>query len=183
MMDMMEKIERLRQKTDLSYEEAKAALEAAGGDLLDAMILLERQGKVKQPAQSSYSTAYEEQNCYVRVQDKVEEQEKSAPDFRRSVKRIFGICTRFIKQTSFVVTKGGNSLFTMPTLVFVILLFMFWEAVFPVMIVALFCGIRYSFRGAENADAANRVLDQAGSIVDDVKEGFMNGFESNDRSA
>ena len=41
-MEMMEKVERLREKANVTYEEAKAALEETGGDLLDAVVLLER---------------------------------------------------------------------------------------------------------------------------------------------
>ena len=44
-MEMMEKVERLREKANVTYEEAKAALEQTGGDLLDAMVLLERQSR------------------------------------------------------------------------------------------------------------------------------------------
>ena len=87
-MEMMEKVERLREKANVTYEEAKAVLEQTGGDLLDAMVLLERQGKVREPAQSTFSTDYEEQTEYVKVRDKVEEQEKSAPSFGRTVGRL-----------------------------------------------------------------------------------------------
>ena len=46
-MEDFEKIEKLRERANVTYEEAKEALNAANGDLLDAMIYLERQGKVK----------------------------------------------------------------------------------------------------------------------------------------
>ena len=36
-MESFEKVEKLRQRANVSYEEAKAALEASGWDLLDAM--------------------------------------------------------------------------------------------------------------------------------------------------
>ena len=88
-MEMLEKVERLVEKANVSYEEAKAALDEANGDLLDAMVLLERQGKVKRPEQASFSTQYEEQKNYIDVRDKVEEQEQSAPSFGRSVKKFF----------------------------------------------------------------------------------------------
>ena len=61
-MERLEKVERLREKANVSYEEARAALEASNDDLLDAMVLLERQGKVKTPQQGgTFSTSYEEQ--------------------------------------------------------------------------------------------------------------------------
>ena len=41
-MDKLEKVEKLREKTGVSYEEAKNALEACDYDLLDAIIYLEK---------------------------------------------------------------------------------------------------------------------------------------------
>ena len=48
-MDNLEKVEKLREKTGVSYEEAKEALEANNYDVLDAIIYLEKKGKVKAP--------------------------------------------------------------------------------------------------------------------------------------
>ena len=48
-MDQLEKVEKLREKTGVSYEDAKNALEACGYDLLDAIVYLEKLGKVKAP--------------------------------------------------------------------------------------------------------------------------------------
>ena len=48
-MDFLEKVDRLRQRANVTYEEAKQALEQTGGDLLEAVILLEKQGKVDPP--------------------------------------------------------------------------------------------------------------------------------------
>ena len=127
-MEMMEKVERLREKANVSYEEAKDALEQANGDLLDAIVLLERQGKVKGPAQSTFSTDYEEQTEFVKVRDKVEEQENSAPSFGRTFGRLFRGFIGFIKNTTFIVTKGEDVLFTMPTICFALLLFFFWDS-------------------------------------------------------
>ena len=171
-MEMMEKVERLREKANVTYEEAKAALEQTGGDLLDAMVLLERQGKVKEPAQSTFSTEYEEQTDYIRVRDKVEEQEKSDPSFGKTVGRVVRGFISFIRKTTFIVTKGDEAVLTMPTIVFAILLFFFWEILAPVMVVALFFGIRYSFEGEEEAEKANSILNKAGDFAQDVRSEF-----------
>ena len=174
-MEMLEKVERLVEKANVSYEEAKAALDEANGDLLDAMVLLERQGKVKRPEQASFSTQYEEQKNYIDVRDKVEEQEQSAPSFGRSVKKFFRTMIRFIKETTFIVKRKEETFFTMPTAVAALLLFIFWEALFPVMIIALFFGVQYSFEGAGSAETANRVLNRAGDFANDVKNEFTGG--------
>ena len=46
-MENFEKIEQLVNKAGCTYEDAKAALEANGWDMIDAIISLEREGKVK----------------------------------------------------------------------------------------------------------------------------------------
>ena len=55
-----EMVELLRQKANVSYEEAKAALEASDWDLLDAIVLLEREGKVPEN-DARFSTKAEEE--------------------------------------------------------------------------------------------------------------------------
>ena len=58
-MELLEKVEKIREKTGVSYEEAKAALEACGEDVLDALVYLENQGKIKKPDVSVYTTETE----------------------------------------------------------------------------------------------------------------------------
>lgn len=171
-MEMFEKVERLRERADVTYEEAKLALEAADGDLLDAMVILERQGKVQGPAQGTYSTEYEEQKDYIRVRDKVEEQKKSAPSLPHTIGRIVRTTISFIKNTVFIVSKEDTIIFTMPTAVLVLLLFFFWEAIVPIMIIALFFKVNYSFDGAQNVKRANDFLDKAGELAEDVRNEF-----------
>ena len=175
-MEMIEKVERLRERADVTYEEAKAALEEAGGDLLDAMVILERMGKVSGPARSSYSTEYDEQKDYIRVRDKVEQQKKSAPSFKHTVGRLVKTFFSFIRHTVFIVTKEDSIIFTMPSWVLVLILFFFWEAVVPVMVIALFFKVNYSFDGAQNVKRANDILDKAGEFARDVR----NEFAAND---
>ena len=55
-MENLEKVEKLREKTGVTYEDAKMALEACNYDMLDAIIYLEKLGKVVSPQMSSYTT-------------------------------------------------------------------------------------------------------------------------------
>ena len=43
----LELVEQLRKRAHVSYEEARAVLEEADGDLLAALILLEQRGKIR----------------------------------------------------------------------------------------------------------------------------------------
>lgn len=171
-MEMLEKVDLLRERADVTYEEAKNALEQSGGDLLDAMVLLERQGKVNGPRQSTYSTEYEEQKDYIRVRDKVEQQKRSAPSFGHTLGHLFRTIILFIRHTVFQVTKDDYVLISMPTIVFGLLLLFFWEGLVPIMVIALFFGVRYEFDGTENTKRANTVLNQAGEFADDLRDEF-----------
>lgn len=53
-MTTLEQVEKLRAMANVSYDEAKAALDATNGDLLEAIILLEKQGKVATPSGGGY---------------------------------------------------------------------------------------------------------------------------------
>ena len=75
-MDNLEKVEKLRERANVTYEEAKAALEENNWDLLDAMVALEKAGKTDSPRQEQYSTSYDQQEEYIPVIQKVQEQEE-----------------------------------------------------------------------------------------------------------
>ena len=49
-MTELEKVEKLREKADVTFAEAKEALDNSGGDVLDALIWLEKNGKATVPA-------------------------------------------------------------------------------------------------------------------------------------
>ena len=55
-MEKVQMVEKLRSKTNISYEEAKDALENTNWDILDAVVYLERIGKIKKPSVSTYFT-------------------------------------------------------------------------------------------------------------------------------
>ncbi|MDR3364294.1 MAG: hypothetical protein LBS91_05025 [Clostridiales Family XIII bacterium] len=54
----IEKMERLMESADVGYEVAKGALEAANGDLLDAIITLEKEGRLGPNAGRKKAAAY-----------------------------------------------------------------------------------------------------------------------------
>ncbi|NLM50574.1 MAG: ubiquitin, partial [Clostridiaceae bacterium] len=59
----LEQAERLCARANISYEEAKRILEETNGDLLEAVIRLEKEGKVTPPKNDgSYSTQEEEKS-------------------------------------------------------------------------------------------------------------------------
>ena len=55
-MDHLEMVEKLRAKANVSYEEARDALEACDWDLLDALLMLESEGRLNEEKQAEYTT-------------------------------------------------------------------------------------------------------------------------------
>ena len=170
-MENMEKVDLLRERADVSYEEAKAVLEEANWDLLDAIVILERRGKTKAPERESFSTSYDEQEQYEKVQEKVEEQQKKAErngSLRQTIRRICQI----LVHNSFQIQRKNNTLLMMPAWVFALILFVAWKGVVPAMIIGLFFGFRYSFEGEDNLQTANDFMDKASDVVNEMKSEF-----------
>ncbi len=177
-MDRLEKAERLRQAANVSFEEAKAALDACGDDLLDAMVYLEKQGKAKKPEQSSYSTEYEQQPEYTPVQETVNRQESAATSFGRTIGRGIRTIVKFVRSTSFEISRKGKTIFTMPSWVMLLIVLFSWHVSLPALVIALFFGFRYSFHGeADHMQKANDILERAGSFADEM-EGGLKGQEN-----
>ena len=173
-MDNMQMVEKLREYADVTYEETKAALDEANGDLLEAVILLERQGKTKKPEQSTYTTKAEEQPQYQDVRERIEQQEKKASDgFGRKTGRAVKKMVNILKRNFFQVTRNDNLLFQMPAWVFALILLFFLETVFPVMLISLFFGVRFSFTGEDNLSSANNFMEKAGDMADEVRSEFV----------
>ena len=173
-MDHFEMVEKLRTKANVSYEEAKAALEKTDWDVLDALVLLESEGKVKDAqGAKEYSTQEKtDKKFYVDV--------KSA-----DVKEGFGKFWTWIKNlftkgnsNQFVITRKGEELIAMPITVLVLLMICFWPFSMIVLFVGLFLGARYSFRGPDMNRAGgkvNDVLNKAAEKVSSAVESHKNG--------
>ena len=143
-MDKLEMVERLRERTNVSYAEAMDALNMSDWDLLDAIVLLERQGKTQGPEKEQYSTSYDQQEGYQDVQAQVRVIEGRSsynnPSFRGFVREVMA----FLRSNYFSVTRKGRSIFTVRAWILVLILFIAWKQVVPVMVVAMLFGIRYS---------------------------------------
>ena len=180
-MDKLEKVERLRERANVSYEEAAMALEEANGDLLDALVILERQGKTKSPEQSTYSTSYEEQKDYVPVRDQLILTEQAAKEdrprsgFREAVRKFF----RILRDNSLIVSRHEKEFIRLPLwlLAIVLLITGLWKAAIVVVIISLFFHFRYSFGGKDQLNEANEFMEKAGSAADHIKEEFQNNTE------
>lgn len=171
-MDNFEKIEKLVEKTGISYGEAKRVLEQANGDLLDAMIILESEGKAQAPRSSTYSTQYEEQTQYVSVPMQVESTMED-DSVRVRLKRVIKKVWHFLRTNSVIArNKAGEVVFNLPLWGAAIILLMFWWITVILLVVSLFVGFKYEFVGEADLEKVNQIIDKASSAADKVKDEY-----------
>ena len=163
-----EMVELLRQKANVTYEEAKAALEAANWDLLDAIVLLEREGKVPED-DARFTTRQAEEK------EPAEKKKKRDTGFKDGAKTVGGIFRRMLNygNRNFVVaSREGREVVSLPLTAFALLLIFppFWLVV-GLMIVGLFFGMRYSLRGDHPSnEKVNEYIHKAENAADRVRE-------------
>lgn len=176
-MTTLEQVEKLREKTSVSFEDAKAALEASGGDLLEAIIWLERQGKVNPPvAGGYYSSNFTGEGEKDNAHHGAGRPERQGESFSEMMKRFGRFCAKVISKGNsnyFEVEKNGKVVVSVPVTVLAIsLIFLFW-VILPLLILGLFLGCRYRFRGCElGRDSVNRVMDTASDTAENIKRSF-----------
>lgn len=164
-MDRLEQIEKLRERAKVTYDEARAAYDAANGDLLEAMIILEKQGKVQPPHGGGvYSTAGQQssegrdyQNSEGSKQNyKQEGKDGSAADnFMKTLERIGKFCAQLIQRgnnTTFEVLKDNESKAKFPVTVLALLVIFAPHITIPLIVIGLFFGFHYRFVGEGFSD-------------------------------
>lgn len=180
-MTTLEQVEKLRAMANISYDEAKAALDAANGDLLEAIIYLEKQGKVNAPSGGGYyssektadvnvvtcKTSWEKQNKYG----------NAGESFTSLLKKIGRFCLKMIHKgnvNSFEVLKGGESKASFPvTALALLVIFAFW-IIIPLIIVGLFFGFRYRFHGPDfNGTTVNEAMNNAADAAENLKKSII----------
>ena len=181
-MEKLEKVEKLRERANVTYEEASAALEEAGGDLLDALVILEKQGKTASPNQSTYSTSYEEQKEYVRVEDQLIEAEhtrKKEGHAFKGVRETIRSFFRVLRDNSLIVTRQEKEFIRLPLwlLAIVLLVTGAWKPAIVVIIISLFFQFRYSVGGKDQLTEANSFMEKASEAAEHIKEEFQNKKE------
>lgn len=178
-MDRMEMVEKLREKCNITFEEATDVLERNNWDLLDACVELERIGKMEEAAKSSTeeqnATTYDEViptvtgSFYSGREEKRERPTRRLREIIRSVIRM-GIDNKL------VIEKSDEVLVQIPVLVpIACLLCQFWITAI-VLFVGLVFGLKYSFEGKELGTTSinstvEKATEAANEFVSNLKEG------------
>lgn len=180
-MATMELVEKLREKANVSYEDAKAALDACNDDILDAMIYLEKQGKVKPPQDGGYynSKAQDEsERKDTNEESKRAKGSQTGETFSQLVGRFFRWFGKIIEKgnrNSFEVRREDSIIISVPVTILVVLLLLAFWIVVPLIVVGLFFGCRYFFKGPDlESTGMNHVMDSAANAAENLKNDVKN---------
>ncbi len=177
-MATMEQVEKLKEKANVSYEEARAALDACGDDILEAMIYLERQGKAKSSPDGGYYCSRQEEPENETADEDSRNDTQKGETFSQLAGRFLRWCGRIVEKgnrNSFEVRREDRTVIAVPVTALVLLvIFAFWFTV-PLVIVGLFFGCRYYFKGPDlESTGVNHMMDSAAGAAENLKNEVKN---------
>jgi hypothetical protein len=182
----IELVEKLRERADVSYDEAKEALDASDDDLLEAIIYLEKRGKIPPPRSGgAYSSREARPAAEKYTTYKTQKPETEA--FKNNMHRFGSWLNGLLKisiENLFVVSRKGRILCSLPVLVVVILIiFCFWPAVVA-LIVGLFFSCRYNSHAPQEEGQTHGAKNINSNMYEEseVTENFKSEFKANHMS-
>lgn len=172
-MTQYEMVELLREKTQVTYEEGKRALEATNWDLLEAIVLLEREGKTGKKSANYSTKPNEEPN-----------QEPPRPSaLRENLGKLWRWICRLIdigNKNFFIVKKKNDEAFRLSITAFVAILCISLPVSIGLLLLGLLTGFRYSVAGSNvNTGAVNNIMDK----VNNAAENIVSSFDDNKSTA
>lgn len=178
-MDNLEKVEKIREKTGVSYEDAKVALEANNNDMLDAIVYLEKLGKVSAPKQSQYVTKPEEYHSseFQQAQEKYEKSCKKST-FGEKMDSFGEWVKKVVKrgcEIKFNVDRFEERVISIPLIALVVIMIIAFWLVGILLIVGLFFDYKYSFEGVNPTtvdinDLCNKASDTCTGLREDLRD-------------
>lgn len=139
----MELIDELRKRANVSYEDAKEALENSNEDILEALVYLEKQNKIKAEQKPERCGLWNK--------------------FKALIKK--GNASRFI------IKKRDNILLSMPVTLAIIIAILANHLALIALIIALIFGYRIKFEGPKGDNLEiNRVMDKVSDTIDNAKK-------------
>ena len=200
-MENIQKIDQLVSKAGCSYEDAKAALEACGWDMIDAIVSLEREGKVKKvnEEESGMAVQYAEEPVEVVPEVSADEIEgdysrkitysfdgasedrgdagssRKAAGARRGHKLWNRIRSILMNNRMIIIKSNGKQIADLPIVVPVIALIAFFWATLIIAALAMLFGYRFHFEGEDLGKTnINNTMDKATDYAEKVKNDLAN---------
>lgn len=175
----LEQVNKLRELADVGYGDAKLALEASQGNLLDALIWLEQQGKITSSGVHSYSTREDQggtapETGWAREGQGGVQQEP----FQTEARKVGQLVKRWLVDDRLeAYHRPSGREFQVPLGVALILLIMAFWLVPVLLVVGFLLGWRYRLAGPDlNREDVNQVMENLNDTADDVVTSVKKNF-------
>lgn len=179
-MERNEMIKKLMEKAYVTNEEAQEVLEKCNWDLLDAIIYLERNGKVENNETTTIIEVKEEEQ---KKEDYSKKKDESYGGIGEVIGRIFKYLGKIISKGNknyFEIKKDNEKPIRISLTISIILLILFMPPTVVLLIIGLFCGYKYSVGGPNmNCDGVNDVFEKVSESAGTIKKDFKKGYEEN----
>ena len=142
-MEQTDMINKLHEKANISKEEARDALERADWDMLEALLILEKEGKIK-PLTASMTTI-EDKNDYEEVRRTASDKKNSR--FEQGAQGFFDKIAMLIRKSmenAFVVERKGEEILYIPVLIMIIVTLSMFHFTLGALLIGLFFDCKYS---------------------------------------
>lgn len=207
-MEHFELVEKLQAKTNVSFEEAKNALENNNWDLLDAIVALERDGKIKNNADNAKEAT--PQQFFDEVKEEVAEEVKeepvaepkqnyynyqaygqasqandgpAEPKFAKAGEKISSWAETG-NRNFLLISRHGKEKTRIPMTVLIVALVLS-IAFFPIIpplflafVISLFFGFSYNIVGPNDHSKVNNVMNKVNETADQVKDSVKKEWEN-----
>lgn len=179
-MERLKLVDKLKNKANISYEEAKDALEKSNWDMLEAMLYLEAHEKVQKPSLSifytneskeSYNENGEEVNLKEDTNENNFENKNSFEGVFEAICKAIDTCNNIFIE----IIRNSRVILKIPFTVLIVLLFFAFWIVIPLMIIGLFFNMEFLVSSKKiDVDKINKVFKETSKVVKDVKGKFTN---------
>lgn len=136
--------EKLVEKCGITYEEAGEVLKEADYDLLEAMIILERRGRLGNGV-NKYSTRIMQNNYTSTRYESAADAESLGEFIKIAWRKLCEFCRDLLKY-QVVISKNGREMINFPLILAIILVCCTAGVVFAAVVISLMSGCSYSIR-------------------------------------
>ncbi|MGG5461249.1 DUF4342 domain-containing protein [Clostridium sp. B9] len=178
-MERNEMINTLVRKANISEEEAQEVLEICNWDLLDAIIYLEKRGKIENNEVKAV-TVFEVNGENQEKKESKKNHDEKFGGIGEILGRMFKFIGKFIKKGNknfFEIRKSNEKPVRISLTISALILIFLTVPAIVLLLIGLLFGYKYSFSGKDfNYGGVNNIFEKASNSADNMKRDFKESY-------
>ena len=146
-MEEFAKVEKLVEITGASYEDARNALRACDGDMVDSMVYLEKLGKVTKSGSTytdpRFAPISEAEVAAAAIRNEERERAAAVKKTSGGIGGFIGKILRFLLCNKIAISKDKREIIRLPLIALILLCGVSFGTAVVAIIISMFCGIEY----------------------------------------